>query len=82
MVRNSDTITTKFLDTNHNPSFLRSMAQLEIDVPDDDEELDKIVATEDALQQSAKEAAQDTSGKKESAATEPVASGGDCCAIL
>ena len=92
MTRNIQSITTEFLDTKHNPSELRNLAQLEIDISENDEDLDNIVATEDVLQKSAKEAAQDSSGpgkkksekprKNKSSGMEPVASGGGCCIIL
>jgi hypothetical protein len=85
MVDDREILTEKFLETNHNPSILRTIGNLEMVMDENDAELDKIVATEENLNKSpmrSKEPQDPGNKKKNGQGSEPVSSKGGCGCII
>lgn len=87
----STRITEQFLNTHHNPSLLRKLSSLEVDLTVDDAALDNIVATKESLDKSAAGSApQDlktnnspgTDGDSKDKGREPVASRSGCGCVI
>jgi hypothetical protein len=79
-------ITEQFLETKHNPSVLRIISNLEVNINvNDDAELDKIVATDENLNNSnakAKKPQGQGNKMKSGQWAEPVSSKGGCGCIV
>lgn len=82
-------ITDEFLESDHNPALMRKISNIQVDITTDDAELDKIVATEETLNNfangsSGERQPQDSGAgdKKKGNGTEPTASKGGCGCII